>query len=159
MRFKPVLSGIIKACGAISIFAVALLTLLVVADVVLRNLGLANWPWLNEITEYLLTISTFAGAPWVLHNHGHVNVDILLRLASPPVTRWVVRLSDVVGGLVSLVLLVVAIEVGIDTYQVGSMVFNNLVFPEWYLMVPVTLCFSVFTLEFLARIFSRGTAA
>lgn len=159
MRSKSALAWIIRGCGFTSIMAISLLSILVVGDLVIRNLELANWPWLNEITEYLLTISTFAGAPWVLHHHGHVNIDVVLRLASPRLKHRLVWFADCIGGLISIILLVVGIQVAIDSYQVGSMVFNNLVFPEWYMMVPVILCFGVITLEFLDRVFNRELAS
>ncbi|WP_353476411.1 TRAP transporter small permease (plasmid) [Salipiger sp. H15] len=149
------LTPVMKACGAISASGLALLSVLVVADVFLRNTGLVRWPWINELTEYLLTISTFTGAPWVLHHHGHVNVDVLLRSVSEAKARWLVRASNLVGGAISAILLVVAVRVTLDSHALGSLVFKNLIFPEWYLMTPMVLCFGLCTAEFLARILRR----
>ena len=36
-----------------------------------------------------------------------------------------------------------------DSRQLGSMVFKTLVFPEWWLFVPVPLCFALLAVEFL----------
>ena len=146
------LTWVMRLCGGISAAALALLSILVVGDVVLRNTGLLRWSWLNELTEYLLTISTFTGAPWVLHNHGHVNVDVLLRTVSAAKARWLVKASNLFGGVISAILLVVAVRVTFDSYALGSLVFKNLIFPEWYLMTPMVLCFGLCTAEFLTRI-------
>ncbi|MGI9464428.1 MAG: TRAP transporter small permease subunit, partial [Aestuariivirgaceae bacterium] len=61
--------------GYLAGFALAALALLITTDVVIRNLGIGNFPWLLEVSEYVLFISTFLAAPWVLRENAHVSVD------------------------------------------------------------------------------------
>lgn len=137
--------------GGIAATGFGLLAILVVLDVFLRNLGLAKWPWLNELTEYLLTISTFGGAPWVLHQAAHVNVDIVLRV----VPRWarvlLMRAAHIVGLTISVVVTWLAITAALDSASSGATVFKNIKFPEWWMMVPVIWCFAICSLEFFMR--------
>lgn len=139
--------------GMIAAAGFGLIALLVAADIALRNLGILGWPWLNEVTEYLLTISTFLGAPWVLHHGGHVNVDILLRVVPPAVARATVRLAYAVGLVICAACLWIAASALLDIRSTGAQVFKNLVFPEWWLMVPMVWCFGLCTLEFAVRLF------
>ncbi|MRX51953.1 TRAP transporter small permease subunit [Paracoccus sp. S-4012] len=143
---------VVNAGGIVAAVGFGLLALLVATDIVVRNLALARWPWLNEVTEYLLTLSTFLGAPWVLRHGGHVNIDILLRLMSPAVARVVVRVSYVLGAVICGICAWLAITVLLDSRASGAAVFKNLVFPEWWLMLPMVWCFTLSTIEFVLRI-------
>lgn len=152
-RADLAVGALVAPGGAIAAAGFGLIALLVSADILLRNLGVLNWPWLNEVTEYLLTISTFLGAPWVLHHGGHVNVDILLRVVPPAVARVTVRAAYATGLAVSALCLWFAVSALLDTRATGAQVFKNLVFPEWWLMLPLVWCFGLCTLDFAARLF------
>ncbi len=151
-------SPVFTLSGGIAALGFGLLALVVVLDIFVRNLGLAKWPWLNEITEYLLTISTFGGAPWVLRQSAHVNVDVVLRLLPRAVAFHATRLSYLLGLVISGLVTWLAITAARDSYSIGSMVFKNLVFPEWWMMVPVIWCFGLCSLEFFLRIVARSGA-
>lgn len=150
---------IIRACGLVACAGLGLLSVLVVASILLRNLGIAKWPWLNEVTEYLLTISTFLGAPWLLRSNGHVSVDVVLKLVPRAVTRVLLRAVNVAGAAICGLLLYEALRVITDTYAVGSLVFKNLIFPEWYMQVPMVICFALCFAEFLARLIGQRIAS
>ena len=50
---------LLSACGLGAGLAIAGLALAITADVVLRNLGITNFPWLLEVSEYVIFIATF----------------------------------------------------------------------------------------------------
>lgn len=152
------LDRLMMVAGGISVAGFALMAIMVLADVFIRNLSLANVPWLNEVTEYLLTIATFAGAPWVLHYSGHVNVDILLRIVSGPAARLLTLIAHFIGFAISAIVFCLSVSASLDSYGSGAQVFKNLIFPEWYLMLPVVWCFGLCSLEFLARLFDKDFA-
>ncbi|WP_458789616.1 TRAP transporter small permease [Yoonia sp. MH D7] len=152
---NPKLNTLFSISGAIAGTGFGLLALIVTADILIRNLGLAKWPWLNELTEYLLTISTFGGAPWVLRQAGHVNVDILLRVVPASIANLLLRASYALGLVISVIITWLAVSAARDSFSSGSIVFKNLVFPEWWMMVPVIWCFALCSLEFLMR-FTSG---
>jgi TRAP-type C4-dicarboxylate transport system permease small subunit len=155
---RRVLGPLMTACGVVSAVGFGLLAGIVSLDVLTRNLQLAQWSWLNEVTEYILTISTFLGAPWLLHHNGHVNIDILLRAMPRHLANATIRLADAIGLGICAVLLYESLRVTIDSQRLGSLVFKNLIFPEWYLMVPVVICFALCTLEFVLRFFDERRA-
>ncbi len=155
MRRQPLhssLDAVFKLCGFVASASFGALTLNVTADILFRNLGIAKWPWLNEVTEYLLTIATFFGAPWLLRAHGHVNVDVVLRLVPDVVAGLLGRLANILGQLICALMFYESLRVIADTRAVGSLVFKNLIFPEWYLQIPMVVCFGLCTLELLGRV-------
>jgi len=151
---KGIVRILFSLSAAIAATGFGLLVILVVLDILVRNLGLAKWPWLNELTEYLLTISTFGGAPWVLRQAAHVNVDIMLRIVPPWANALLMRLSYALGLAISVIVTWLAVTAALDSFNSGSVIFKNLMFPEWWMMVPVIWCFALCSLEFLLRALS-----
>ena len=103
--------------------------------------------WINEVTEYALPIATLAAAPWLMWRNQHVRLDLLGMVLSPTAQRRVDRLSSAIGLLVSLVMVWYSIRMLLDSRAAGSIVLKALVFPEWWLYVPVPIGFGLLALE------------
>lgn len=145
-------AGLMKACGAVAAATVAVITVLVCTDVVGRNLGWVPFTWVNEVTEYALPVATLAAAPWLLWRNQHVRLDILGAVLSRPAQRQVDRVASALGLAVSLVMAWYAWRMLDDSRQAGSLVMKALVFPEWWLYVPVPICFGLLALECARRV-------
>jgi TRAP-type C4-dicarboxylate transport system permease small subunit len=126
----------------------------VTADILLRNTLGAGFSWANEVTEYALYIITLLTAPWLLRRGQHVRIDMALVLV-PPRVAWVMEaLADIVGLAASLVLIWYGTIMTVQSARLGSLTIKNLVFPEWWLLAPLPVCFVLVGLEFVFR-FSR----
>lgn len=143
--------SIFELCGILSAAILFAIALLVTFDIAGRNLRFANLIWVGEVTEYMLTFATFIGAPWVLRHHGHVNIDVVVANLSPPARAMLGRLCDAFGFVICSVMFYEAVRVLVDSYKGGSLVFKNLIFPEWYLSTPPVLCFALCLIEFASR--------
>ena len=121
--------------------------MLVCYDVVGRNLGLPSLVWVNEITEYALPIATLAAAPWLMWRNQHVRLDLLGAVLSTSSQRRVDRVASLLGLVISLVMVWYAVRMLLDSRQAGSLVMKALVFPEWWLYVPVPIGFALLALE------------
>ena len=146
LLYDRVLEGL-AACAAVLLGASALAITL---DVVGRNVGLGTVPWILEVSEYVLPLATFLVAPWLLRRNEHVRLDVLLR-AWP----WLNHVTNVVGLAVCAVLVLYGVRTILNSAQQGAMVFKSVVFPEWWLYLPVPLCFGLLTLEFGRRLVGR----
>jgi TRAP-type transport system small permease protein len=124
---------------------------LVTADIVLRNAAGVGFAWANEITEYALYLTTLLTAPWLLRRGQHVRIDMALVLV-PPRVAWVMEaLADLVGLAASLVLVWYGSVMTVQSARLGSLTIKNLVFPEWWLLAPLPICFALLALEFVLR--------
>jgi TRAP-type C4-dicarboxylate transport system permease small subunit len=134
----------LAACAAVLLGASALAITL---DVVGRNIGLGTLPWILEVSEYVLPLATFLVAPWLLYRNEHVRLDILL-------TAWprLGHVTNVVGLAVCVVLVIYGVRTIQNSAAQGSMIFKSVVFPEWWLYVPVPICFALLTIEFVRRL-------
>lgn len=153
------LDRVFAACGVLAAIVVGVITVLVGWDVVGRNLGLASLPWIVEVTELALPLATLLAAPWLLHTNAHVRLDVLHNTLTPSGRDVLDRLASAVGLAVCLVVIWYAVKVIQDDIAVGAMFIKSLVFPEWWLFVPVPLSFGLMALEFGRRLLRRGEAS
>jgi TRAP-type C4-dicarboxylate transport system permease small subunit len=150
---------LMQACGVLAALAIGAVALLVTFDVLARNLGVANLPWVVEVSEYSLPLATFLAAPWLLYRNEHVRLDMLLGALPRTTARALDRFADLVGIAVSAVFVWYGLHVIADSRALGSMVFKTLVFPEWWLFVPVPVCFALLAVEFLRRMLGANGPA
>lgn len=149
---------LIALCALVSILCFTGLAVLILADVLTRNLGF-GFPWALEGSEYLMMVGAFIGAPWVLRQGGHVAIDVVVQMLRPGPRARLSRAADVIGLAICAPLAVIAIDALLSARAAGSLVFKTLVFPEWWLMIPVALCFLMMSVEFALRAASPPEAA
>ena len=136
-----------------TIAALLLLAMVVVvtADIVLRNVARIGFPWANEVTEYALYLTTLLTAPWLLRRGQHVRIDMALVLV-PPRLAWTFEAAgDIIGLTASLVLVWFGTVMTAQSARLGSLTIKNLVFPEWWLLAPLPICFALIAVEFVVR--------
>src|SRR5215472_1680040 len=89
-----------RVLDAMLLFAALLLlfmTLMIGADVLLRNIGAGGIPPANELSEDSLYLITLLAAPGLLRRGRHIRIDIVLR-AVPQRLGWLFEwVGDVVG--------------------------------------------------------------
>lgn len=147
MQRSPAYAALMRGCGALAATVVGAITLLVCWDVVSRNLGLKPLAWVNEMTEYALPLVTLAAAPWLMWRNQHVRLDLLGAMLSPAAQRQVDRVASALGLVVSGAMVWYGLLMLLDSRSAGSLVMKSLVFPEWWLYVPVPIGFGLLALE------------
>lgn len=134
------------------------MTLLIGADVGLRNARLGGVSWSNEVSEYLLYLMTLLAAPWLLRQGQHIRVDIILR-ALPARVGWLLEwLGDLLGLACSVYFVWYGWKVLAASYSSGAISIKTLVLPEWWLMVPMPLAFVAVSIEFVFRMWRLAVA-
>jgi TRAP-type C4-dicarboxylate transport system permease small subunit len=149
----------LEGAAAIAALILGAMAAAVTVDVLARNVGLGTLPWVLEVSEYCLPLATFLVAPWLLYRNEHVRLDILLRALPRAQARALDVAANLVGLAISAVLVVYGVRTALDSARQGSMVLKSVVFPEWWLFVPVALCFGLLAVEFGRRLAARGTPA
>lgn len=129
--------------------------LLIVADVVLRNLAVPGLPlglsWSNEVSELMLYLITLCVAPWLLRQGQHIRVDILLQ-AIPRRLAWALEwVGDGLGLCCCLVLAWYGAQATWASYAAGSLNIKTLVTPEWWSLAPLPVVFVLLSIEMVFR--------
>jgi TRAP-type C4-dicarboxylate transport system permease small subunit len=141
------------ALGACAL--IAALTLMICADVLLRNLplipGLQGLAWSNELSETGLYLITMLAAPWLLRQGQHIRVDIVLR-ALPRQAGWACEwLSDAIALACCTAVVVYGTRAAWESFSQGSITIKTLVLPEWWTLAPLPVAFALLGVEVLFR--------
>lgn len=144
---------LMRLCGAIAITTIGVITLMVCWDVIARNLRMGHLPWILELTEYALPLATLLAAPWLMWRGQHVRLDVLEMALSPAARARMERVSAAAGLAVSAVLCGYGLVTLLDSQRSGAVMLKALVFPEWWLYLPVPIGFGALALECARRLF------
>jgi len=142
------LLNLLAIAAALTLLA---MVVMVTADILLRNLTRTGFAWSNEVSEYALYVITLLTAPWLLRRGQHVRVDLVLTLVPVRVAWLMEAAGDVIGFAVCLVMMRYGFKMSIESAVLGSITIKNLVFPEWWLLWPLPVCFALLAAEFAFR--------
>jgi TRAP-type transport system small permease protein len=145
--YGHVLGGMLSlACGLLLV-----MTLMIGADVLLRNLGLGGVPPSNELSEDILYLVTLLAAPGLLRQGQHIRIDIVLR-ALPFRVGWLLEwVGDLLGIVCCLFFVWYGVRVAAASLANDSLSIKTLVMPEWPLLVPMPVAFVLLAVEFVFR--------
>ena len=114
-----------------------LLTFLIGADVLLRNVGAGGIAPSNELSEDLIYLVTLLAAPALLRHGQHIRVDIVLRLL-PARLGWLLEwMGDVLGIVCCLYFVWYGARVTAASLASGALSIKTLILPEWWLLAPM----------------------
>ncbi|HZP75469.1 MAG TPA: TRAP transporter small permease subunit [Pseudolabrys sp.] len=134
------------------------MTFLIGFDVLFRNIGLGGIPPSNELSEYVLYLITLLAAPGLLRRGQHIRIDIFLRMF-PPRLGWMIEwVGDLTGIACCFVFVWYGVRVTLASWLAGSVSIKTLVMPEWWLFVPMPICFLMLALEFIFRMHTLAHA-
>lgn len=146
---------LLSALALVGCLTLLAMMLVIVADVLLRNLAPAGWPkglaWSNEVSEFMLYLVTMCVAPWLLRQGQHIRVDILLQ-AIPKRLAWLIEwCCDLLGLACCLVLCRYGLQATLASQQSGSLNIKTLVTPEWWSLAPLPITFALLSIEMVFR--------
>jgi TRAP-type transport system small permease protein len=145
--YGRLLDAMMSAAGLLLL----LMTVMIGADVLLRNIGLGGVPPSNELSEDILYLVTLLAAPGLLRRGQHIRIDIVLQ-ALPPRAAWLLEwVGDVIGLVCCLIFVWYGANVAAASFSDGSISIKTLVLPEWWLLAPMPVAFGLLALEFVFR--------
>jgi len=150
-KLSTAFGKLLDALAAAAALILLAMVVMVTADILLRNLTRSGFPWANEVSEYALYGITLLTAPWLLRRGQHVRIDLALTMVPARVAWLMEAAADALGFVVCLVMLRYGIKMTIDSAMLDSITVKNLVFPEWWLLWPMPLCFALLATEFVFR--------
>lgn len=142
---------LLEALALLGCAVIFLMTLMICADVLLRNVrlipGVFGIAWANEVSEAMLYLVTMLTAPWLLRQGQHIRVDIVLR-AVPPRLGWAFEwIADALGLACCLLIAWYGARAVLASYQAGALSIKTLVTPEWWMLAPLPIAFLLLAIE------------
>jgi TRAP-type C4-dicarboxylate transport system permease small subunit len=150
-RLSNAFGKLLNALAVAAALTLLAMVVMVTADILLRNLTRTGFAWSNEVSEYALYVITLLTAPWLLRRGQHVRIDLVLTLVPVRVAWLMEAAGDVLGFAVCLVMMRYGFKMSIDSAVLSSITIKNLVFPEWWLLWPLPVCFALLAAEFVFR--------
>jgi TRAP-type C4-dicarboxylate transport system permease small subunit len=142
--YGHLLDGMLTAAGLLLLF----MTVMIGADVFLRNIGAGGIPPSNELSEDSLYLITLLAAPGLLRQGQHIRIDIVLRVL-PQRIGWLLEwVGDVIGLVCCLFFVWYGVGVAAASFSDGSVSIKTLVLPEWWLLAPMPVAFALLAVEF-----------
>ncbi|MFY0309987.1 TRAP transporter small permease [Leisingera sp. D0M16] len=156
-RFDRSFGALLTGLAVLSAAILAAITLVIPLNVLLRNLGLPVIYGALDAIEYGLMAAAFLGAPWVLRQNAHVQVDLITHGLPPRARRKVILAACLLGAATCAVLGWAGLQALMQSFARGSMVRTAFTFPEWWTLTVLPLSMALCTLEFLRKIFRPAT--
>ena len=145
----------LEALAALGAGLILAMTLMICADVLLRNVriipGLVGLEWSNELSEGMLYLVTMLTAPWLLRRGQHIRVDIVLRAVPKPLGWGFEWIADALGLLCCVAMAYYAARAALASYRAGAMSIKTLVTPEWWLLSALPIAFFLLAVEMAFR--------
>ncbi|MDX1368210.1 TRAP transporter small permease [Pseudomonas sp.] len=139
-------------CGLLSGLFLMLICLLVISQVVARQLG-GMVPSADEFAAYAMAASGFLALPYALQRGAHIRVELMYRLLSTR-GRFVAEvLSNLVGLGISIYLAWYCALFVIESYEFKEVSTGLLPIPMWIPQLPMLLGTSVLAVAMAERLF------
>lgn len=142
-------NGLIRLFAWLSCALILIMTLLITYSVGVRFFLNSPIAWITELTEYSLVYVTFMGAPWLLHQDGHVRLDLFLNALSAKTRKLMEILSNILGAIISLVVTWYGFWSVVDLYQRGITVINILKIQKYIVIAIIPISGFLLTIGFL----------
>ncbi|HKF12467.1 MAG TPA: TRAP transporter small permease [Xanthobacteraceae bacterium] len=144
-------SRLLEALTLLACLLLLTMTLLIGADVLLRNIGLGGIAPSNEVSEDIIYLMTLLAAPGLLRQGQHIRIDIVLRVL-PLEVAWLLEwIGDILGVICCLYFVWYGTRVAAASFESGALSIKTLIIPEWWLLAPMPLTFVLLSIEFLFR--------
>jgi TRAP-type C4-dicarboxylate transport system permease small subunit len=142
-------SALVTGLAAIAAAMLGLITLVIVIDVTMRNLGFQPYPHTLALTEYSLLYIEMLGAPWLVREKGHVHIELVVARLHGTTRRIVHGLVAFVCAAVCLVLAWYALDVMLRDLARADMDIRSFDSPRWILIASMPLGFFLSAIEFV----------
>ncbi|MGE3246598.1 MAG: TRAP transporter small permease [Beijerinckiaceae bacterium] len=140
---------IINALAAASCVLLALFTVGICYDVLLRAAGFQPQLYVASLVEYGLLYVTVLSAPWLLRGKGHVYVDMAVSGLPEHMRHRVEQAVYVLGLITCLILAYAAFQLTWENWLRGENEVRDFDMPRWLIYLPMAVSFVLLALEFL----------
>ena len=157
-KIMKIYGKIVEVLGLTVGALVGLIAIMITLNILLRLFGIQSISWVNEMAEYALYVSAFIAAPWVLRLGQHIRIDILANVLPKKMAFILERIVDLLGLAICLTITYYSAVATISSFESGSMIYKNLIIPEWPVLAFIPVSFAMLSIEFILRLGANPNA-
>ena len=124
------------------------ITLLILHDVIARNIGLSAFAHTLALTEYGLYYTALLGSPWLVRNKHHIYMQLVTAAVPASLRPYVARSSYLICTVVCFLIAFYSAEVTLETFSRGDTEVRSFDMPRWVIFSIMPFSFSLLTIEF-----------
>ena len=156
-RLARLYDALIEGLAALAGLTVAGVCLLIVYDVIARNIGLQPPASTVALTEYTLLYFTMAAAPWLVRKRGHIVVEVLHSRLQGRTRKFTDRLILFICIVTATAVSILAAMLAWEAGSRGEFEIRSLAMPRALLFTPLAAGFGLMAAEFI-RLALQGEA-
>lgn len=149
--------GLVYGLALLAGAAVALIFLLIVADVTARELLSRPFIFTVGTVEYLMLYFTMFAAPYLMRTHGHVYIEALISYLEPPARAVLEKVVGVACAAACGLVAVMAAQLLLEKIDSGALDIRSIDIPGWVIVAPLPLCYAMVGIECLRLVFGRDS--
>lgn len=130
-----------------------LMTFVLFLNVVARNFLGSSYVGTEALGIYAMVWLTFIGSAFIVYNHGHVAVDLLLRAVGTRPMRYVVAFTAIIGMLTSAIMTWLGIELTRFIFASGQ-IETTLGVSSGYMYLPIGIGMALMFLNYTELLIS-----
>jgi len=138
--------------------SIIMMSLLVMGNVVSRQLFGASWGFTEEIGGLLLIIITFGGLSYAAEQRRHISMSAIHDILPPRGQRILARTIDTVTGFLMLGMAYIALRYVVQIFESGD-TSNVLRIPMFIVLIIIPLGFLLTAIRYLSPQFTQRLAA
>jgi len=146
----PILSLIIAGMG------ICLMTALVIAEIIGRNMLGIGIPYTVEFTTYLVVVVGVGGAAYTMSQGGHVKADIILSHFRDKPRQWLTLIGFALGLIFLVVVSIKAFDMALNSIKGGAVSMYPTETPVGYFQLMLGIGLSLFALQVVVEIFRKA---
>lgn len=151
--YTALIIGLAIAAGA----AMALIMVIVVQDVIVRNVGLTPWRHSQTVIEYgLLYVALLAG-PWLIRRKGHIHIELIIAVVPARVARVMETVIYVACTLACLTIAWAGLSIVLDSLETKRFLSRSFDTPAWTVLSVFPFAFTLMAIEFARYLFVDDT--
>jgi C4-dicarboxylate transporter, DctQ subunit len=145
---------IIQYLGVFSAILIGYVLAIMSLDVIMRFFFNHPLVWQSDVTIYIMVYITFFGTAWVLHNGGHVSIDMLVTRVNPGARAVLAIFSSFIGILTTLALTWYGIIASVDHFRAGSFYFAQIYIPKYLILSVIPLGSLLLLVQFIRNTYN-----
>ena len=142
--YSVLITGLAVIAGAM----MAVVTLGIVIDVLVRNFGFRPYPHTLALTEYSLLYMTMLGTPWLVRVKGHVHIELLVARLDGTARRIAHAFVCLVCIAVCAILAWYSLDAVLTSIARHETDIRSFDSPRWIFVACMPLGFTLMVIEF-----------
>ena len=126
----------------------ALITLLILFDVIARNVGMTAFPHTLALTEYGLYYTALLGSPWLVRKKHHIYMQLITGAVPEPIRPLVAKCCYLLCALTCILICYFSGLVTVETFLRGDQEVRSFDMPRWLIFAVMPVSFSLLVIEF-----------